>query len=278
MLDRTGHHFLLITFVATKPDGSQVRETRSAFIVDVRGVWLLMTAGHVLRTLREEYPRIGVTTSRFELQDRFAGSSFSGHAGVPFHFDSTACMELDEEWGDFGLIPLDALTVSQLKRGNVIAIKESAWGTRPLEEYTHLLLTGVPSETVTHEPGQMVLRHTLIPLALCPPNEQPPAGQVGKIKARLLQDESELAQLDDIDGMSGGPIFGVRDVDGVARYFLVGVQSGWLRQSRIVTFSAAAPVLKQLRADLIERAATKRDDRQTPSQRNTADPVDRRPP
>jgi len=255
MLDRTGRHFLLITFVTTKPDGSRLRETRSAFVVDVLGVWLLMTAGHVLRTLREEYPRLGVMTSRFELQDRFAGSSFSGHAGVPFHFDSTMCMELDETWGDFGLVPLDALTVSQLKTGGVVAIEESTWSTCPLDEYVQLLLTGVPSETVKHEPGQMVLRHTLIPLELCPLDEQPPAGRVGKFKARLLQDDIDLAKLDDIDGMSGGPIFGIRDVDGLARYFLVGVQSGWLRPSRIVTFSAASPVLEQLRTDLMERAA-----------------------
>jgi hypothetical protein len=194
-----GATFLLITFVTTKPDGSGLRETRSAFVVDVPGVWLLMTAGHVLRTLREEYPRL-----------------------------------LDETWGDFGPIPLDALTVSQLKTGGVVAIEESTWGTRPLDEYVHLLLTGVPSETVKHERGQMVLRHTLIPLALCPSDEQPPAGRVGKFKARLLQDDTDRAQLDDIDGMSGGPIFGIRDVDGLARYLLVGVQSGWLRPSRIV--------------------------------------------
>lgn len=260
MLERTGRHFLLVTFVTTMPDGSRRREARSAFVVDVLGVWLLMTAGHVLRSLLEDYPRGEIKTTGFELQDRFAGGSFAGHAGVPFHFDPAACMMIDEDEADFGLVTLDALTTRQLQAGGVVAIEEGSWGKEGPEAYTHLLLTGVPFETVRHEPGQMLLRHTLIPLQLCAPSTQTGDKHVGKFTARLMQDEADLTQLDDIDGMSGGPIFGVKDVDGVARYFVVGVQSGWFRSKRIVTFSPAEPVLRQLREHLIERAGLRRDE------------------
>ena len=79
------------------------------------------------------------TTSGFELQDRFAGGSFSGHAGVAFNFDGSTCAALDENWGDFGLIPLDPLTVSQLSAGmtgelNKLTSPASAFEARPSQE------------------------------------------------------------------------------------------------------------------------------------------------
>lgn len=260
MLERTGRHFLMMTFVTTLPDGSRHRETRSAFVVDVLGVWLLMTAGHVLRGILEEYPRDGVNTSGFELQDRFAGGSFPGRAGVPFHLEPNYTMMIDEDEADLGLVVLDSLTVSQLRAGGVVAIEEGSWGTDALESFTHLLLTGVPTETVRHEHGQLLLRHTLIPLQLCAHPSRSERDHIGKFSARLIQDEDDLAQLHNIEGMSGGPIFGVKDVAGVAHYFIVGVQSAWYRLDRIVTFSPAEPVLRQLREQLIERAAKREDD------------------
>jgi hypothetical protein len=48
-----------------------------------------------------------------------------------------------------------------------------------------------------------------------------------------------LGNIKDIDGMSGGPVFALKKVDGVWKYKVIGVQSGWYPSARII---AACPI------------------------------------
>jgi hypothetical protein len=55
----------------------------------------------------------------------------------------------------------------------------------------------------------------------------------------LWPDSVEYAGVvDDIDGMSGGPIFTLKNVGNEWRYFVIGIQSGWYPDSRVI---AACP-------------------------------------
>ena len=67
-------------------------------------------------------------------------------------------------------------------------------------------------------------------------------------------------KLTDIDGMSGGPIFAIKWIDSQnIRYWVVAVQSSWLRSERIL---AACPILPLVNAieqsiDVKEKEPTK---------------------
>ena len=52
----------------------------------------------------------------------------------------------------------------------------------------------------------------------------------------------------DVNGMSGGPIYGVKTMNGEARYFIAGIQSGWFPSQRIVTLCAATPFFERVKA------------------------------
>ena len=59
--------------------------------------------------------------------------------------------------------------------------------------------------------------------------------------------DGEDVILDDIDGMSGGPIFAVKEIDGRFRYWAIAVQSGWARQSRVLAACYTAPLVYALK-------------------------------
>ena len=65
--------------------------------------------------------------------------------------------------------------------------------------------------------------------------------------AKLHDDEDGIVV--DINGMSGGPIFGLKYVDGKLKYQVIGVQSGWYQSKRIITacpFSSFGQALRNL--------------------------------
>jgi hypothetical protein len=171
---------------------------------------------------------------------------------VPFDFDPARCPAIDEADGDYAIWFLDPLTVQQLKKGGVQPLDERAWADDPSAEYDVLLLVGLPAEGSEHVGGaRFSVKPTLIPLEMCPPpSTSEPLGPDVRT-ARLMQGEGPQA-VRDIGGMSGGPIFGLRNVGGAMRYFVAGVQSAWYRESRIVKFYGARRFLAAVRAVLRE--------------------------
>ena len=250
-----GKHFFVMTFKATKPDGSTLLCTRSWFAVEAAGLWLAVTAGHVVRGLREDVER-GVVLSHFELDDQMAGRSFTP-SGVPIFFDPHKCLAIQEAWGDYAAWVLDPLSVACLKRGGIVPMSDIAWGGGALAEYENLLLVGVPKETYLQ---LSLTRHeispTIIPLRL-DEDALPEESRHPNLHSAWLVQQSEIdgASVRDIDGMSGGPIFGLQIVDGEQRYFLVGVQSGWYESRRLATFYAAGPFLDHVQRHIENQKA-----------------------
>ena len=56
--------------------------------------------------------------------------------------------------------------------------------------------------------------------------------------ARLVDGSEQFVK--DVDGMSGGPIFTFKNINGTWKYSVIGVQSAWYQTSRIL---AACPFL-----------------------------------
>jgi hypothetical protein len=51
--------------------------------------------------------------------------------------------------------------------------------------------------------------------------------------------------------MSGGPIFGLKEVDGKQRYWVIGIQSSWYPTSRVVSFCPLPPFLAMLKEAIL---------------------------
>jgi hypothetical protein len=89
---------------------------------------------------------------------------------------------------------------------------------------------------------------TLIPLTRL---DELPEGVAATSYPRFVAKIYDNVEFPDIDGMSGGPIFGVgKSSDGKDRYWIVAVQSSWLK-SRRITFGCPLPVFAQMVDDAL---------------------------
>jgi hypothetical protein len=189
----------------------------------------------------------GTTYKDFFLHDRLAGNPF--RHGVPFPFEDDAWIVFDTQDADIAATPLPFLIVDNLRAGGVFPIDESAWGTPPFDGYDHWLLTGIPAESYSGTENKHLLKLTIIPLS---PTE-PPVGASrisgGDLEGAIVADFPALygkiidkPGLDEVSvksvaGMSGSPVYGIKTVDGKLKYWLLGIESSWFENSRIVKFN-----------------------------------------
>lgn len=214
----------------------------SCFVVEVEGHWILITAGHVIEEMRAAIDA-GALLHDFNLHDKLAGNDFP--FSVPYHFDVEDWAAIDLDGADYAAAPLSMLFTAALMSGGIRPIEENAWGQDPLEQYPYWLLVGIPAETLSESHGRQLLKLTVMPLAPSEPPANAALGQPGrKVFAKLItQPGLDGAIVDDIAGMSGGPVFGLRPNDHRMLYWIIGVQSSWYPSSRVVCFCPALPFL-----------------------------------
>jgi hypothetical protein len=254
---QTAKHFLALTFHATLPDKSHVVEVRSGFVIETCDLWLLITAGHVVETIRD-YAKQGIAATHFVLRDDWV----SGGAvpfGVPFAFEPERCLALNHLGADYAAWVLDPMTIRALGSGGVQPIGEEAWGLDArLAKYEVLLLVGVPSETVSVHGSTLIIKPTLMPITLVDASKSgldvvDPAVCVARLEQSSDPDQHLVK---DVDGMSGAPIYGLKTIEGKLRYFVAGIQSGWYRSARHVTFFPARGFFEAVERVVKEAIAT----------------------
>jgi len=233
-------HFVCLTYRGRLP-GSSASDTKkyfaSCFVVEIEQHWLLVTAGHVISGIHETIAE-GAIYSDFNLHDRLAGNTFPFSVPIPFEVDEWVVIAGGSDGGDYAAAPISTLIVQNLQAGGIHPIEESVFGAMPFDQYPHWLLVGIPNESYEYVDNRHTLALTVVPLA---PAEAPEnvvvTSDESKIFGKMLsQPTLDAVNVTDVRGMSGGPVFGVRGVDGQARYWLIGLQSSWYPDSRIVCF------------------------------------------
>lgn len=159
--------------------------------------------------------------------------SYQGIA-IPFDFDLDQWLVLNnEELGiDYAATILRPIYRAALEAGGACPLPSQAWGSHQID-YDYWALLGIPWETVSHEDGTIISAKT-VTLILEPADS--PAGPSEKDEfrfyAKLVGDSADAIR--SVEGMSGGPIFGLRAIEGVWHYSAIGVQSGWFPGSRVL--------------------------------------------
>lgn len=76
---------------------------------------------------------------------------------------------------------------------------------------------------------------TLDPVAPAQAPEVLRKGRIPRAFFRIMEGLDDIeSHIQDIGGMSGGPVFGASKTDGEYRYWLVGLQSSWEPSSRVI--------------------------------------------
>jgi hypothetical protein len=255
LLDLVSRHLVSLSWVdVASPllDGSTPLERAnpkafavSGFVISIRGLWFLVTAGHIVRDMIRRFSD-GRRLLKSRLLDCFAGGQNLEPIPFSLELDKVFWLDHDQTGLDFALIFLSPNYVALLEAGGVVALDEPSWEARPSGVDRHVMI-GLPSElkdarfTVNSE-GASLTVGGVVPFLPVLETDNPPVclkSQFDRFYAHVpLADsicDGEPVTLDDIDGMSGGPIFAFKQCDdGRWRYWVVAVQSGWARDSRVL--------------------------------------------
>jgi hypothetical protein len=248
ILKTVGCHFVTLSCVQRVPSTpGEKTHIISGFLVEVADVWFYVTAGHILRDIRKSLAA-GCTFDIWRLDDQTAGNKFNG-IGIPYSFNIESWLVLeDAEIGlDYAAVPLSGLYRQGLIAGGATPIGREAWSDH-VTEHDFWALVGVPSETVGYDNETIITARVVI--APVTPADEPPMAQMkapNQFYAKLADGAEQYFR--DVDGMSGGPIFAIKKVESIWKYWVIGVQSAWYPMSKILAicpFSSFGQVLEEV--------------------------------
>ena len=272
LLDRFCHHIVGLSWVDVSPraagEGRAAHaETKSfcvsAFVISVRDIWYLVTAGHILHDLDR----------RCQAGHRIVQARLIDGLGSTEHFPPIVFALADVDKGyiddgdglDYAIIPLQRLYIEQLQIAATEPLDESAWTDIPVLADAYFVMgfpTQVATTSITH--GDKVSRVDvglatpllpIDPVAHTPEELKRGAERFyAKVPMTTGYVDGREVTLRDIDGMSGGPVFAVKDLGERLRYWIIAVQSGWLSRSRILASCPIEPLVRKM-ADCLDACA-----------------------
>jgi len=232
----------------------------SAFVLKIAGRWLLFTAGHLIQGLKHRMSQ-GTLYDGWEINDAAAGG---GYPPIPFapEFERWTAIDDRDVGVDLAFVPLHPIYARQLHAAGITPPDSVWWLNETPHECSPWLIFGTPEETIQQLPsGKVLFCPTMLPvepLKEIPTNVLAADAVLGKnlIFARVvdLPMKGTVKAVRNLDGMSGGPVIGVRepgDPDAEhSKLHIVGIQSGWLPNSRIATIYPLRGVLEVIEAHL----------------------------
>jgi hypothetical protein len=238
-------HVLLLTYRVSIGD-TVTDDYASCFVVEIRGTWILVTAGHVILDLRR-LKLAGASLTMFQLIDAAAGA---GQPAYPISMDVEAWAAIDDAPTglDLAALVINDLSVMALRAANVLPIGASAIVQAEFSDAHQLVLVGAPAERFSIGKGGGQMRMSLIPIVEAQPSDDMPVAGTS-ILGQIVGDpqEAEL-RVQSVKGMSGCPVFMVQTgaPESQRRYWAVGVQSSWNARRRVVRISQLQPLVEQL--------------------------------
>jgi hypothetical protein len=231
-----GRHFVALCFVLRGRNSSTGREERSVFtasgtILGVGSRVFFLTAGHVLKKVDTAAYSGSVQIESSRFVDIFASGNKTD-VPIPFQYVGSPVMYVDQGGMDFGVIGLHRHVQRLLFANGILPIDDIQWKNTPTRFDRHMLM-GLPQELSTdhlEDAGGIGLIPVVIRIeALAErPNgmEETPANRFyGRLPLGI--------PLQNLSGMSGGPMFGILDGPPM-KYWAVALQSTWLRESGVV--------------------------------------------
>jgi hypothetical protein len=250
--NRISKHFVALTRWVRPPDADQdLLDVSSCFVLELDGIWFLVTAGHVIRCIDKQVSG-GYEISNWVLEDNASGFALSH--GVPYHltrsewivFYRTEPNHPGQDGMDYAATIIDEFTVRTLKVGGIEPITENVCRLPPFDSEVPWLLMGVPAETVK-QGKKPTARLSMIELMPCDPPSHIESRRPIVFYGKYTDNAQGQSSVSELLGMSGGPIFCTSQTETDLQYAAIGVQSGYVRSHRVVTFCPIAALSIGLR-------------------------------
>jgi len=173
----------------------------------------------------------------------------------------------DHEGHDYAVRRVSSMYREWLTQEGVEAVDESMIG-HIGSTYEFSVVSGIPrqfserSTTPYHDGITLNTQYHLLHLPLVAPTTIPECLNkakplyYGAIPDLSITSNGQPNTLEDVVGMSGGPVFGFDKVDSGFQYQLIAIQSMWAPKSRVLAACYLAPLVNMLRA-AAEKARSK---------------------
>jgi len=242
-----GRHFVaLVGAYESLKDGQIFHRgvfTISGFVLRLHDRLFWVTAGHCLKSELDKPIREGkLRVFNCGFADYFGDQAQDTH-NIPHSYALGCAFYIDDESRglDFGVIPLDYLTIQNLAANGIKYVSRENWIHQPGIRFDRYAMFGIPSHltVVEHgEAGAMSAKSRAALLWIDHVESDDQNWFVGQIHSDH--------RIESIKGMSGGPIYGFRvDEAGQWTYHVVALQSRWKPDSRTI-FGCSLPFFAEL--------------------------------
>jgi len=232
---RIHRHFINLTCLDEGPHarkecgGQPKRYNFSAVAVEIDGVPLAITAGHVIADL-ERAIKAGAVITHWAIDDSIVMNH--GHEPYPISLDfDRDVTHVDAGGLDFAVFRFDPIARRALEGSAIIPADETIWDTDDIPEFPFWILVGTPVDLATL-PASGVVEKNHVSIAVQQLHARPEGLEetvFPRLYGRLDFESVDGTAKFDIGGMSGGPIFAFRHPPqgAVYDYRLLGIQSSW---------------------------------------------------
>jgi len=215
------------------PSSAAKIQFRAGFVLDVKGQWYWLTAGHVIEDIEKHGLQHSTQIAEeFKLIDQFGTTVIEDHFHyIPFAFENAwRFFEHDDESGmDYGIVALGELEKRALQKNNITPITPKVWQNPSPLRMPFLFVFGFPSDQIepryaeNTEGFSVIAKPTACGVSMTLEKVQDP--KPCRIYAKLGENWPE----GELDGFSGGPAFAVTK----SGYQIIALQSGWDRPNRV---------------------------------------------
>lgn len=239
--------------------GKPLAYSFSGFVVEIDGRWIFVTAGHVFTELEAAKAK-GAIIKYWHLDD----SSVSPNPQAPYPIDlrmeDVFFTSEDTSGMDYAAFEIRSpMAKTALSGQGIVPIQQEQWDVdgSVVSEFPSLYLVGTPAHLTKTTFGDPVWERYIVTIpvdiVVAPPQgikETAFTRLYGEMRMDLLDSDSAAA-VKDIGGMSGGPIFGLKNgtVAEDFEYRVVALQSSWNKRGGIAA-CAVAPFLNALKQNL----------------------------
>jgi hypothetical protein len=232
------HLVALCAAIKSRSEGANAHEQFRAncgFLLKVRDKIFLVTAGHILKQWNDGFNHPDVEVTGSWLWGSFKSGS-NRTQQIPFDFKRCKqVLMFDKSRGlDFGAIELSDEYVSQLVAKNVVTIGDEGLPSID-EQFDSFLMVGLPTKSIEGDTQHATLSPAVMGLIRADLPSDRRYIEFKEFAAQLGRNLS-LDGPDNIDGMSGGLVFGIRRQGAERRYWPFAIQS-WCRPDEGLAFA-----------------------------------------
>jgi hypothetical protein len=222
-------------------------------LAENEGVTIWVTAGHCMREIEDDL--LGKPDDYSDIHFRFVDTLHHATVStlpVPFDYEAERLKAwlVNTEGGtvergmDFGVIFLRPHYSRPILANGIRPVAEENWRQVP-DTFDKYLMLGLPAERVAQDnSGIWTASPALIRVSRLDDRPDCYHEHSDDMFYGVVDPESQIRN---IKGMSGGPIIGAKiGDDGIGRYWMIAVQSGWYPPDRVVCASSLATVRTHL--------------------------------